>query len=341
MIIVLRPNATDEDIQKVVDKLKEFNYGAHISRGETRTVIGAIGEKRMEEKVLIMEQLEVFPFVEKVIPILTPYKLTLRELRLEGTKIYINDIEIGGNTIVVMAGPCAVESREQLRETAKFVKEKGAKILRGGVFKPRTSPYSFQGLGIDGLKLLHEVKEEFKIPVITEIMDVRDLEKALDYIDIVQIGARNMQNFTLLKEVGQIRKPVLLKRGPSATLEELLFAAEYILLGGNNEVILCERGIRTFSDFSRNTLDLAIVPALKERTHLPVFVDPSHGTGSYKLVPSMAKAAIACGADGLIIEVHPNPEKALSDGPQSLNFSTFENLMKDLKNIASAIGKKI
>ncbi|MCX7845524.1 MAG: 3-deoxy-7-phosphoheptulonate synthase [Dictyoglomaceae bacterium] len=328
-------------MQKVVEKLKEFNYGAHISRGETRTVIGAIGEKRMEEKILIMEQIEVFPFVERVIPILTPYKLTLRDLKPEGTKIYINDIEVGGNTIVIMAGPCAVENREQLSETAKFVKEKGAKILRGGVFKPRTSPYSFQGLGIEGLKLLYEIKEEYKIPVITEIMDPRDLEKALDYIDIVQIGARNMQNFTLLKEVGQIRKPVLLKRGPSATLEELLFAAEYILLGGNSEVILCERGIRSFSDFSRNTLDLSIVPALKEKTHLPVFVDPSHGTGSYKLVPSMAKAAIACGADGLIIEVHPNPEKALSDGPQSLNFPTFEILMRELIKIANAIGRNI
>ncbi|PMQ02230.1 MAG: 3-deoxy-7-phosphoheptulonate synthase [Dictyoglomus sp. NZ13-RE01] len=341
MIIVLKPDATDEDIQKIVEKLKEFNYGAHISRGETRTVIGAVGEKRMEEKILIMEQLEVFPFVEKVIPILTSYKLVLKEIKPDGTKIKINDIVIGGKQIIVMAGPCAVESREQLRETAKFVKEKGAKILRGGAYKPRTSPYSFQGLGVEGLKLLKEVKEEFNIPVITEIMDPRDLEIALDYIDIIQIGARNMQNFSLLKEVGKVKKPVLLKRGPSATLEEFLFAAEYILLGGNSEVILCERGIRTFSDFSRNTLDLSIVPALKEKTHLPVFVDPSHGTGSYKLVPSMAKAAIACGADGLIIEVHPNPEKALSDGPQSLNFQAFDNLMQELRNIASAIGRDL
>jgi 3-deoxy-7-phosphoheptulonate synthase len=341
MIIVLKPNATDDDIQKVVDKLKEFNYGAHISRGETRTVIGAIGQKRMEEKILIMEQIETFPFVEMVIPILTPYKLVLRELKPEGTKIYINDIEIGGNNVVIIAGPCAVESREQLREVAKFVKEKGVKILRGGAFKPRTSPYSFQGLGIDGLKILAEVREEFQLPVITEIMDPRDLEKALDYIDIVQIGARNMQNYTLLKEVGKIRKPVLLKRGPSATLEEFLFAAEYILLGGNTEVILCERGIRTFSDFSRNTLDLAIVPALKEKSHLPIFVDPSHGTGSYKLVPSMAKAAIAAGADGLIIEVHPNPERALSDGPQSLNFPSFEKLMDEIKILSQVLGRYI
>ncbi|ACI19733.1 3-deoxy-7-phosphoheptulonate synthase [Dictyoglomus thermophilum] len=341
MIIVLKSGATEEEIQKVVDKLKEYNYGAHISRGEHRVVIGAIGDKRMEEKVLIMEQISSFPFVEQVIPILTSYKLVTKEFNPQGTKIKVNQVEIGNDEIVVMAGPCAVESREQLREIAQFVKEVGAKILRGGVFKPRTSPYSFQGLGVEGLKLLYEVKNEFDIPVITEVMDPRDLELVAEYADIIQIGARNMQNFTLLKEVGKLRKPVLLKRGLSATLEEFLFAAEYILLGGNSEVILCERGIRTFSDFSRNTLDLSIVPALKEKTHLPVFVDPSHGTGNYRYVPSMAKAAIAAGADGLIIEVHPHPEKALSDGPQSLTFSDFRRLMSELKAIASAVGRRL
>ncbi|WP_273333462.1 3-deoxy-7-phosphoheptulonate synthase [Dictyoglomus turgidum] len=341
MIIVLKSGATEEDIQKVVDKLKEYNYGAHISRGENKVVIGAIGEKRMEEKILIMEQISSFPFVEQVIPILTPYKLVTKEFNPQGTRIKVNQVEIGNEEIVVMAGPCAVESREQLREIAGFVKEVGAKVLRGGVFKPRTSPYSFQGLGIEGLKLLYEVKNEFDIPVITEVMDPRDLDIVAEYVDIIQIGARNMQNFTLLKEVGKLRKPVLLKRGLSATLEEFLFAAEYILLGGNSEVILCERGIRTFSDFSRNTLDLSIIPALKEKTHLPVFVDPSHGTGNYRYVPSMAKAAIAAGADGLIIEVHPHPERALSDGPQSLTFSDFRRLMNELKAIASAVGRRL
>lgn len=342
MIIVLKPGVSEEEIQKVVDKLKEYDYGAHISRGENRVVIGAIGEKRMEEKILIMEQISSFPFVESVIPILTSYKLVSKELNPQGTKIRISeDIEIGNKQIVIIAGPCAVESKEQLWEIAGFIKSVGAKILRGGAFKPRTSPYSFQGLGVEGLKILYETKQEFGLPIITEVMDPRDLETVAEYADIIQIGARNMQNFTLLKEVGKLRKPVLLKRGLSATLEEFLFAAEYILLGGNSEVILCERGIRTFSDFSRNTLDLSIVPALKEKTHLPVFVDPSHGTGNYRYVPSMAKAAIAAGADGLIIEVHPHPEKALSDGPQSLTFSDFKRLMGELKNIAAAIGREI
>lgn len=342
MIIVLKAGATEDEVQKVVDKLKDYNYGAHISRGENRVVIGAIGEKRMEEKILIMEQISSFPFVESVIPILTPYKLVTKEFNPQGTKIRISpDIEVGNDQVVVIAGPCAVESREQLWEIARFVKEVGAKILRGGAFKPRTSPYSFQGLGVEGLKLLYEVKQEFGMPVITEVMDPRDLEIVMEYVDIIQIGARNMQNFTLLKEVGKLRKPVLLKRGLSATLEEFLFAAEYILLGGNSEVILCERGIRTFSDFSRNTLDLSIIPALKEKTHLPVFVDPSHGTGNYRYVPSMAKAAVAAGADGLIIEVHPNPEKALSDGPQSLTFSDFRRLMGELKEIAKVVGRKL
>jgi len=342
MIIVLKAGATEDEVKKVVDKLKDYNYGAHISRGENRVVIGAIGEKRMEEKILIMEQISSFPFVESVIPILTPYKLVTKEFNPQGTKIRISpDIEVGNDQVVVIAGPCAVESREQLWEIARFVKEVGAKILRGGAFKPRTSPYSFQGLGVEGLKLLYEVKQEFGMPVITEVMDPRDLEIVMEYVDIIQIGARNMQNFTLLKEVGKLRKPVLLKRGLSATLEEFLFAAEYILLGGNSEVILCERGIRTFSDFSRNTLDLSIIPALKEKTHLPVFVDPSHGTGNYRYVPSMAKAAVAAGADGLIIEVHPNPEKALSDGPQSLTFSDFRRLMGELKEIAKVVGRKL
>ncbi|HOJ92810.1 MAG TPA: 3-deoxy-7-phosphoheptulonate synthase [Dictyoglomaceae bacterium] len=342
MIIVLKVGATDDDIEKVVKKLKEFNYGANISRGENRTIIGAIGEKRMEEKILIMEQISSLPFVEQVIPILTPYKLVSKEFKPQGTKIYIPpDIEIGGKKITVIAGPCAVESKDQLWEIANFVKGLGAKILRGGAFKPRTSPYSFQGLGIEGLKILHEAKQEFGMPIITEVMDPRDLETVVEYADIIQIGTRNMQNFTLLKEIGKLRKPVLLKRGISATLEEFLFAAEYILVGGNSDVILCERGIRTFSDFSRNTLDLCIVPALKEKTHLPVFVDPSHGTGNFRYVPSMAKAAIAAGADGLIIEVHPHPERALSDGPQSLTFSDFRRLMGELKNIAAAVGKEL
>jgi 3-deoxy-7-phosphoheptulonate synthase len=274
-------------------------------------------------------------------PVLKPYKLVSREFRPEDTIVTVNGVKIGGKQVVIMAGPCSVENRQMLLETAKAVKEAGAHILRGGAFKPRTSPYSFQGLGEEGLKLLHEVGKQTGLSVVTELMDVRDIELVEKYADILQIGARNMQNFELLKEAGQSHKAILLKRGLSATITEFLLAAEYLLSQGNFNVILCERGIRTFEDQTRFTLDLNAVPVIKKRSHLPVIVDPSHGTGSYEYVGPMAKAAVAAGADGLMIEVHPNPEVALSDGPQSLLPKKFAALVKELKKIASAVGRTI
>jgi 3-deoxy-7-phosphoheptulonate synthase len=275
-------------------------------------------------------------------PVLAPYKLVSQEFKKEKSIIKIKDgVEIGGKRVVVIAGPCSIESKEQLREVAVRVKESGALILRGGAFKPRTSPYTFQGLGEEGLKILKDISAELNIPTATEIMDTKDVELIMKYTDILQIGARNMQNFHLLKEIGQTRKPVILKRGLSATIKELLMSAEYILSGGNFNVILCERGIRTFEDFTRNTLDLSSVPATKQLSHLPIIVDPSHATGKWGLVPTLSKAAIACGADGLLIEVHPKPEEALSDGPQQLIPENFASLMKDLKRVALAVDREI
>lgn len=337
MIIVLRPDATEEQVDHIVKKLKGLGLQAHISKGTERTIIGAIGD----EAVLRSLPLEAIPGVENVLPILKPYKLASREFKRENTVIKVGNAEIGGKKIAVMAGPCAVENKTILFLIADEVKKAGANFIRGGAFKPRTSPYTFQGLGEEGLKYLAEARERTGLPVVTEVMDPRDMDAIVKYADVVQIGARNMQNFRLLKEVGEYRKPVLLKRGISATIKEWLMSAEYIMAGGNHNVILCERGIRTYETATRNTLDLSAVPVLKQLTHLPVVVDPSHAVGKWDLVGPMAKAAVAAGADGLIIEVHSNPEEALSDGEQSLKPGVFKQLMDELRPIAKAVGREI
>ncbi|KNZ68348.1 phospho-2-dehydro-3-deoxyheptonate aldolase [Thermincola ferriacetica] len=337
MIVVMKHDATQSQIENVKNRLAGLGFKIHLSEGVERTVIGAIGDKSLLSEIA----LEAMPGVEKVVPILHPYKLVSREFKPEYSRIKIGDLEIGGRQIHVMAGPCAVESREQIMTTAKAVKEAGATILRGGAFKPRTSPYSFQGLEEEGLKMLAEAREETGLLVVTEVVDPRTVELVCKYADILQIGARNMQNFFLLKEVSTIKKPVILKRGPSATIEEWLMAAEYIMSGGNYDVILCERGIRTFEEHTRNTLDLSAVPVAKNLSHLPVIVDPSHGTGKWMYVQPMARAAIAAGADGLMIEVHPNPAEALSDGPQSLTPENFAQLMNEVRGIAEAMGRTL
>jgi len=337
MIVVLKPGLTQDEIEKVVQRIESFGLRAHLSEGKERTIIGAIGDERL----LADETLESFPGVEKVLPILKPYKLVSREFQRTNTIIDVNGNKIGGRKIHIMAGPCSVESKDQVLEAAVPVKEAGATFLRGGAFKPRTSPYSFQGLGEEGLGYLAHAREVTGLPVITEVLDPRDLDVVYRYTDILQIGARNMQNFKLLTEVGRLNKPVLLKRGMSATLQEFLLSAEYIASEGNRKIILCERGIRTYETETRNTLDLSAIPVLKQLSHLPVFVDPSHGTGRWDLVAPMALAGIAAGADGLLIEVHSHPEVALSDGPQSLKPDKFAALMKDLKRVAEAIGREI
>lgn len=337
MIITLRPHATEEQIQHIVERIEEAGLRAHISKGVERTIIGVIGD----ERVLRSFPLEAFPGVESVTPILKPYKLAGREVHPENTVIKVGDVTIGGSEVVVAAGPCSVENRELIIDIAKAVKEAGAKILRGGAFKPRTSPYDFQGLGLEGLKYLAEAREHTGLPIVTEVMDTRQVELVYEYADIIQIGARNMQNFNLLKEVGKVDKPVLLKRGMSSTLKELLMSAEYIISQGNEKVILCERGIRTFETATRNTLDISAVPVLKHESHLPVFVDPSHAGGKWRWVAPLSRAAVAVGADGLIIEVHPEPEKALSDGVQSLRPEKFAQLMTEIRTVASAIGRSI
>jgi len=337
MIIILKPSATEAEIALVVKKIEGFGLAAHISKGTERTIIGAIGD----ERVLQDRPLEAFPFVEQVLPVLKPYKLASREFKPEGTIVNIDGVLVGGKQIVVMAGPCAVENRDSLLQVAKCVKDAGGHILRGGAYKPRTSPYTFQGLGEEGLTYLSEAKAETGLPIATELMDPRDAPQVYQCADLVQIGARNMQNFRLLKEVGCRRKPVLLKRGLSCTIKDLLLAAEYILSEGNYDVILCERGIRTFEDATRNTLDLSAIPLIKRLSHLPVIVDPSHATGKWHLVAPMALAAVAAGADGIMVEVHPHPEDALSDGPQALLPSTFEKLMNDLSKVAQAVGRSL
>lgn len=337
MIIVMKPGATEKQIKHVCDKISKMGLTPHISKGTERTIIGAIGDERL----LQQDQLEAIDNVERVVPILKPYKLVSREFKQDDTIIRVNQEIIGGKKLTIMAGPCAVESEEQIIGAAKVIKKSGGHILRGGAFKPRTSPYSFQGLGGKGLKFLAKARKQTKLPIITEVMDTQEVSLVVKYADILQIGARNMQNFNLLKAVGRTNKPVMLKRGLSATLKEFLMCAEYIMSEGNHKVILCERGIRTFCTYTRNTLDLTIVPVLKKLTHLPVIVDPSHGTGKYDLVAPMSKAAIAAGADGLMIEVHPNPEEAVSDGDQSLKPKPFANLMKELRPIAKAIGRTI
>lgn len=337
MIVVMNQNADQKDIDAVIKKLEKLGFQIHISEGVERTIIGAIGDKTRLGGIAP----EAMPGVEKVVPILSPFKLASRNFKEQDTIVQVGDIKIGGDSIQVMAGPCAVESKEQLMETAMRVKEAGATILRGGAFKPRTSPYSFQGLEEKGLELLAEAREATGLYIITEVMDTHNLPLVAKYADILQIGARNMQNFFLLKEVAKAGKPVLLKRGPSATVEEWLMAAEYIISGGNQQVILCERGIRTFETYTRNTLDLTAIPILKHLTHLPVVVDPSHAIGKWQFVPTMARASIAAGADGLIIEVHPNPTEALCDGPQSLTPGNFKLLMENLRQISKVINRNM
>ena len=337
MIIVLKPEATEQDIEHLVDRLRSLGLKSQITKGEERTVVGVIGD----ERVLQGQPLTVFPGVESVTPILAPWKLVSREFQSHDSVIDAAGVQIGGSKIAVMAGPCAVEKLEITVGIAQEVAKAGATILRGGAYKPRSSPYSFQGLGQEGLSFLAEARKQTKLPVVSEILDARDIGYFLEHADIIQIGARNMQNFELLKEVGAYDKPVLLKRGLSATIKEFLLSAEYIMSRGNRNVMLCERGIRTFETQYRNTLDLAAVPTLKEMSHLPVIVDPSHATGNWKLVAPMAKAAIAAGADGLLIEVHSNPECALCDGEESLKPNRFQALMADLKKIAEAVGREI
>lgn len=337
MVIVMKPQATREEIAGVESLLQSLNLGVHISEGSERTIIGVIGDKRQ----LAETPLELVPGVDRVVHIVEPYKLAGRAFHPESTTIQVGDIKIGGDKIIVMAGPCAVENEEQLLSVARFLKEQGATFLRGGAYKPRSSPYSFQGLEEEGLKILAQARKETGLLVVTEAVSTRSLEQIAKYADIVQIGARNMQNFNLLQEVGRSKLPVILKRGLSATIEEWLNAAEYIMNEGNYNIILCERGIRTFETYTRNTLDLSSIPAVKELSHLPVIADPSHGTGRWKLVTPMSRAAIAAGADGLIIEVHPSPKEALSDGPQSLNFDSFTALMEDIRRIAGILGREI
>ncbi len=338
MIVVMKPDATPEQVQHVCEKVKELGLTPHVSKGVERTVIGIIGE---EDKIRA-KPLEVFPGVESVTPIQKPYKLASRHFKHEPTVIEMgNGATIGGKKVAVMAGPCSVEGRDMLINVAKEVHQAGALFLRGGAFKPRTSPYSFQGLGEEGLKLLREAADKEGMLVVTEVMDTRTVELVSRYADMLQIGARNMQNFDLLKEAGMSKKPVLLKRGLSATISELILSAEYLLAKGNFKVALCERGIRTFETATRNTIDINAIPVLKQETHLPVIVDPSHGTGKWEYVIPIARSAIAAGADGLMIEVHPNPEEALSDGPQSLIPKKFRRLMQEIRPIAEAVGRQV
>lgn len=344
MIIVLKKKVTEEQVQHILAKVREWKLTPHLSRGKERTIVGIIGD----EALVRSKPLEVIPGVESVMSVLKPYKLASTDFRAERTTITIPPVRkdcqpvvIGGKKVVVMAGPCSVESRPLLVKIARFAKQKGAVVLRAGAFKPRTSPYAFQGLGIKGLKYLAEVREEVGMPIITEVMDTRDVEMIAEFADILQIGARNMQNFQLLKSVGRCQRPVMIKRGLSSTIEELLMSAEYVMSEGNHQVILCERGIRTFEKMTRNTLDLSAVPVLLRESHLPVFVDPSHGTGHWDLVAPMARASVAAGADGIMVEIHPKPEEALSDGPQALLPKTFEKMMREIKDVAKAVGRTV
>ncbi len=338
MIIVLKPKATKRQLSYIVGKIKRLGLKAMISEGVERTIIGVIGE----EDAIRIQPIEAYPGVEKVLTILKPYKLVSREFKKENSIVAVGDgVKIGGKKIVVMAGPCSVEERGLLLKIAKSVKKSGATMLRGGAFKPRTSPYSFQGLGEEGLKYLQEAKRETGLLIVTELMDPRHMPLVERYADVIQIGARNMQNFNLLKEVGQSSKPVLLKRGMSSTVKEFLMSAEYIMSEGNFNVILCERGIRTFEDHTRFTLDVSAIPVIKQLSHLPVVVDPSHATGKWGLVTPCAKAAVAAGADGLLVEVHSNPAEALSDGTQSLIPKNFDAMMKEVRKVAHAVDREL
>ena len=338
MIIVLKPGASKKEIKHVEDKIRELGLKPMLSAGKERTIIGVIGE---EDKARL-QPFEAYPGVESVVQIQKPYKFVSREFKKENSVVKIAPgVDVGGDKIVVMAGPCTVENRERLLGIAKVVKKSGAKVLRGGAFKPRTSPYAFQGLRDKGMKFLFEAKQAAGLPIVTEIMDPRDLPLFLKYADVIQIGARNMQNFELLKEVGKTRKPILLKRGMANTIKDFLLSAEYIQSEGNPHIMLCERGIRTFEDATRFTLDISAVPVIKKLSHLPVVIDPSHCAGIWDYVAPLSKAAVAIGADGLIIEVHDEPEKALCDGPQALKPSKFDTLMKELRLIAGAVGRSI
>src|SRR5512136_1023599 len=337
MIIIMKHGATAGEIADVVQHIESLGFQAHLSAGEERTIIGVIGDERPVEP----EHYELLPGVERAVRILHPFKLASRDFHPEDSIIKINGVSVGGKQVVIMAGPCSVESREQLMETTAAVKSAGAHILRGGAWKPRTSPYSFQGLGLKALELLREARDAFHLPIVTEVMSPQDVTLIAQYADILQVGARNMQNFALLSAVGEIQKPVLLKRGMMSTVEELLMAAEYILSHGNQRVMLCERGIRTFEPSTRNTFDINAIPVLKSLTHLPVIADPSHGTGKWELVTPVARAAVAAGADGLIVEVHPDPAHALSDGSQSLKPDRFAAMVTDVRCIAKAMKRTV
>ncbi|MZH45828.1 MAG: 3-deoxy-7-phosphoheptulonate synthase [Nitrospinae bacterium] len=338
MIIVMSPDATSEQLEKVKGTIRELGYTPHIISGVERNVIGAVGDERGKDR---LQSIETMGGVESVFPILKPYKLASRELKSTPSVIKAGGIDIGGPAIAIIAGPCSVESKDQICTTANLVKEAGANFLRGGAYKPRTSPYSFQGMEEDGLKLLAAAKEVSGLPIVTEVMNPREIDLVAKYADVVQVGARNMQNFSLLKELGKIDKPILLKRGMMNTIKEFLMSAEYVLSEGNSNMILCERGIRTFETATRNTLDISCVPVLKKETHLPIIIDPSHATGHWDMVESMSRASIAAGADGLIIEVHPDPVKAFSDGPQSLKPAKFSKLMAHLRPFAELMGRTL
>jgi len=338
MIIVLKPGWTEADIEDISRRVRELGFKTHLSRGEVRTIIGVVGDDRAKEQLLALQSLDC---VESVVRILQPFKLASREAHPHDTQFKVGGASIGGKPLVVMAGPCSVESRPQLMEIAKSVKQGGAQILRGGAFKPRTSPYAFQGLEEEGLRLLKDASKATGLPVVTEVMEPDKVDVVAEHADILQIGARNVQNFSLLKRVAECGKPVLLKRGMSTSIQEWLLSAEYVLAGGNPNVILCERGIRTFETSTRYTLDLNAIPVVKKLSHLPVIVDPSHGTGLWEYVGAMAKAGLAAGADGLIIEVHNNPAEALSDGPQSLKPDKFAKLMSELRPLAEVLGRSL
>jgi len=339
MIIILHPSVTEEQLAEIGGILESRGLGVHLSRGVETTLIGAIGALD-EEKAELADQLGSLPYVDRVVPISKPYKVVARAFRPEGTTISVRGVEIGGRRLCVMAGPCTVESAQMLFETARCVRDLGANILRGGAYKPSTSPYSFHGMGEQGLRLLAEARDETGLPIITEVMDPRDVELVGGYCDILQIGTRNMTNITLLREVGAARMPVMLKRGWASTIEEWLQAAEYIASRGNHEIILCERGIRTFETYTRNTFDLNAVPAVKELSHLPLIADPAHGTGRWSLVAAVARGAVAAGADGIMVEVHPTPQTALKDGTQSLTFPSFAKMMDGLRPIAAAVSRE-
>lgn len=337
MIVNMSDGATEQEIEHVIERIREAGYQPHVTRGTQRTIVAAVGSGRRHE----IEALVVAPGVDTVVPIAQPFKLVSKQVKPHRTIVNVGGVEIGADKVVVIAGPCSVESREQIMSTAEAVKKAGASLLRGGAYKPRTSPYDFQGLGQEALKLLREASDETGLPVVTEVMSTEDVDLLCDHADMLQVGARNMQNFALLRRLATIRKPILLKRGPSATVKEWLLAAEYLLAGGNRDVVLCERGIKTFETETRNTIDLAAVALARDLSHLPVIADPSHGTGKQSLIAAVSRAAVAVGADGLIIEVHPCPERALSDGPQSLDFAAFEKVMRGLTEPLRGIAEPV